>query len=50
MRQGLHSIRAISMASELLSSLVRRTLAVLSWPAKIARSREHLKDNRCERR
>jgi hypothetical protein len=43
-------VRAISMAWEVFSSSVRRTVALLVWPAAIAASREDLKDNKCERR
>jgi hypothetical protein len=38
------------MAWEVLSSSVRRTVALLVWPAAIAASRETLKDSKCERR
>jgi hypothetical protein len=49
-RRGFHSRSAISMAWEVLSSSVRRTVALLVSPAAIAASRETLNDSRCERR
>ena len=50
LRWGFHSRRAISIAWDVLSSSVRRTVALLVWPAAMAASSEVLKDSKCERR
>lgn len=49
-RVGVHSCRASSMAWELFSSSVRRTVALLVRPVARASWRDFLKERRCERR
>lgn len=47
---GFQFVSAISMAWDVLSSSVRRTVALLSSPAIRASSRDCLKESKCDRR
>lgn len=50
MHVGFQFVRANSMACDVLSSSVRRTVALLVSPLAIAASIDCLWDKRCERR